>query len=132
MKRLPDWQLRLEAFARERRTMPFAWGTNDCATFAAAGIEALTGEVVLPEIRGYTEREALRLIEEHGGLRRIVGLALGNENPAIFAAVGDVVMVESGKREALAICNGATAIGAGPDGVVAVSMATAKAAWRVG
>lgn len=131
MKRLPDWQLRLEAFTRERASMPFAWGTNDCATFAAACVEAMTGVRPLPELRGYSALQAVRLIEERGGLRGIATEVLGEPIPAAFAAVGDVVLVRMGKADALGICNGSCAMGPGEAGIEMAAMGAVMAAWRV-
>lgn len=133
MKRLHDWQLRLEAFARARTEAPFAWGSNDCALFAADAVHALTGERLCEELRGYdSARQAIRILLEQGGVQGLATKALGGPIPVAMAAVGDVVTVRTGKREAMAICNGGTAIAAGPEGMVAVPMAFATAAWRVG
>ena len=133
MKRLPDWQLRLEAFARERRAMPFAWGSNDCALFAAGAVQAETGELVLPYMRGYSSaREALVLIEQAGGLRGIACHALGGFVAPALARIGDVVLVTVGKREALAVCNGGTVIAPAAHGLAALPMRQAVCAWRVG
>jgi hypothetical protein len=131
MKRLHDWQLRLEAFARERTPRPFEWGSNDCALFAADCVQALTGQQVCPELRGYDGRGALRLLEEHGGLHGLASKALGEPIPPVFATVGDVVLVRMGEGEALGICNGGVVIGPGPDGMAVVGMEAALAAWRV-
>jgi hypothetical protein len=133
MKRLPDWQLRLEAFARERADVPFAWGSNDCALFTADGVQAQTGVHLCPELRGHRNvREGLRALAALGGVRAIACKALGHPLPAAFARVGDVVVVQAGKREALAICNGQTAIAPGERGMVAFPMTQALGAWRVG
>lgn len=131
--RLHDWQLRLESFARERQEMPFQWGRNDCALFAADAVQALTGERLLPNMRGYSNvRDALRLIDAAGGLRSIACHALGGFVLPAYARVGDVVLVKDGKREALGMCNGGSVIGPGPAGMVAIGMDAALAAWRVG
>lgn len=133
MKRLYDWQLRLEAFAGERQAMPFQWGRNDCALFAADAVEAMTGRRLLPNMRGYSNaRDALRLIDGAGGLRSIACHALGGFILPAYAKVGDVVLVKVGKREALGICNGGTVLGPGPDGAAAIGMDAAVAAWKVG
>jgi hypothetical protein len=131
MNRVHDWQLRLEAFARERMARPFAWGSNDCALFAADCVRALTGETLCPELRGYDGRGALRLQEEHGGLHGLASWALGEPIPTAFARVGDVVLVRMGDGQALGICNGGVVIGPGPDGMAVVGMDAALAAWRV-
>lgn len=133
MKRYPDWQVRMQAFVRERRKMPFAWGRNDCAVFAADYLEAVTGERVCTDLRAHTNaREALQTLERAGGVRAIATRALGEPIPVVLAGVGDVVVIAVGKREALAVCNGGTAVAPGPAGVVAVPMQQALAAWRVG
>lgn len=132
MRRLPDWQLRLEAFGRERLQMPFAWGSNDCAIFAADWIEHATGERLMEHMRWHTNaREALRTLRE-SDLRSIATAALGEPISPLMARVGDVVVIRTGKREALAVCNGGTAIAPGPEGMVAIPMSEALAAWRVG
>lgn len=113
--------------------MPFAWGSNDCALFAADCVQALTGEHLCPDLRGYASAKgAMRRIKHAGGLRGLASLALGEPIPVLMAAPGDVVVIRTGKREAMAVCNGGTAIAAGPAGMVAVSMQQALSAWRVG
>lgn len=132
MKRYPDWQLRLEAFVRVR-SAPFEWAANDCALFAAGAVEAQTGVHLCPELRDYGNvREAMRALAAIGGVRALAARALGETIPVPFARIGDVVVVQAGKREALAICNGQTAIAPGPDGVIGFPMKQALAAWRVG
>lgn len=134
MSRYLDWQLRLQAFMRGRWHVPFAWGSNDCALFAADAVQAMTGEWLCVELRGYADaRGALRRLRAAGGVRGIATHALGPEIPVAFAAVGDVVaIVDDRRREALGICNGGTALVASHDGALAVSMRRAVAAWRVG
>lgn len=131
MRRFPDWQLRLEAFARERRNVPFSWGSNDCALFAADCVQALTGVQLCPELRGYDGRGALRLLQEHGGLQGLATEALGEPIAPVFAAVGDVVLLRMGEGQALGVCNGVVAIGPGPAGIEVAGMDAALAAWRV-
>lgn len=123
----------METFVRERREDPFAWGSNDCALFAADAVQAITGEFLCPELRGHRDvREGLRALARLGGVRAIATRALGEPGSPLMARIGDVVVIQAGKREALAICNGGSALAVGPDGIVAVSMSQALAAWRVG
>lgn len=128
-----DWQLRYEAFIAQRRAAPFAWGVNDCATFAADCVLALTGQdPAPPALRLHkTQKQALRALERHGGLSGIATAALGQPVAASQAGVGDVVLVKVGKRDALAVCNGQTAFGPSARGLVAVGMGCATLAWRV-
>jgi hypothetical protein len=128
-----DWQQRFSEFAAERRSMPFEWGRNDCCLFAADAVLAIAGTDPAADLRGrYSDAlGAMRLVEDQGGLRAIAFTALGEAVSPLMAGVGDVVLITNEGRELLAICNGVDAIGPGLDGMVALSMAAAIAAWKV-
>lgn len=133
--RLPDWQPRLEAFLAQRRTQPFAWGLNDCCTFAADCVQAITGQDPAPPgLRAHrTAKQAYRAIKRHGGVAAIARAAMGAPVPAALACVGDVVMVAAGAggREALAVCNGSTVMLPTSRGLASMALADAFCAWRV-
>lgn len=130
--RARNWQATLSAFIAERRSVPFAWGSNDCCLFVADAVQAMTGADPAAELRGYRSTlEAARLIEDLGGLERIASDALGDPVPPAFASVGDVVLIENDGRDLLALCNGTTALAPGELGMVVLGMDAAKAAWRV-
>ena len=44
LHRLPDWPERLAAYLADQRPHRFAWGTHDCARFAAGAVHAITGQ----------------------------------------------------------------------------------------
>lgn len=113
--------------------MPFTWGSNDCCTFAAAAIEAITGANPMAAAPSYdSEVGAARLILRAGDMHSLASEFLGASMPPAFAAVGDVVLVENEGREALGICNGTTVIGPSLDrGLVAIGMSAALAAWKI-
>lgn len=131
--RYHDWQIRFAAFVAARQTMPFAWGANDCCTFAADCILAITGvDVALSEQRQQSSAlQAARLLKTVGGVAGAATSALGEPMPALMAQVGDVVLADAAGRDMLAICNGATCMAPGPAGLVHISMATARKCWRV-
>ena len=131
--KLQDWQVRFEAFIKARRALPFAWGSNDCAIFAADCVQAITGQDPAPAgLRSHaTEKQAARSLERHGGLVGIATAALGEPVPISQACVGDVVLCKSGKRDMLAICNGSTALAPSAQGLVSVGMDDASMCWRV-
>ncbi len=130
--RLPDWQLRLEAFVAQRQEVPFVWGANDCALFVMDAVQAITGRDPAPHLRGHRNaRQAIGSLRDQGGLAVAACQCLGPFWSAQLAAVGDVVLVRMGKRVALGICNGTTALGPGAQGLVAVPMTEALLAWRV-
>lgn len=126
-----DWPTRFEAFTLARRSMPFAWGANDCCSFAGDCVQALTGVDAAATLRGHaTAKQAYRALQQHGGVAGIATAAWGQPIPAAFAQVGDVVLTKAGKRDMLAVCNGGTALAPGAHGLVSVSMADATLCWR--
>ncbi len=130
--RLRDWQLRLAEFSQSRASMPFDWGTNDCCTFTADAVHAMTGRSVREGFPAYEgEIGALRAIAAGGGLLQLVSQILGEPVSPKMAAVGDVVLVLNAEREMLGICNGTSVLAPGVEGVTVVSMETALAAWRI-
>lgn len=68
LTRYPDWPLRLAHSIEARRSRPFAWGTNDCAIFAADMIEAITGRDFAIAFRGRYKSKAgsVRMLRAHG------------------------------------------------------------------
>ena len=48
--------------------MPFAWGVNDCCTFAAGWVRELTGQDTMANLLASTARQASRSIAALGGL----------------------------------------------------------------
>lgn len=130
--RLPDWQERFSDFGKARGSMPFAWGSNDCCTFAAACIAAITGTNPMADVRPYnTERAAARLISKGGGLLALATSFLGASVSPLRAGVGDVVLVTNEGREMLGICNGVNVVAPGEFGMVALGMQAAVAAWKI-
>lgn len=130
--RRADWQIQLSEFARTHARMPFEWGRNDCCLFTVDAVQAMTGIDHAARFRGYsTALAAARVVEQQGGIRQLAIDAWGPPVSPLLAGVGDVVMVINEDRELLAVCNGATAIGPGPEGLAVMDMAAAVAAWKI-
>ncbi|WP_183024386.1 DUF6950 family protein [Variovorax sp. UMC13] len=130
--RRADWQLRLAEFAKKRVSMPFEWGRNDCCLFTVDAVLAMTGVDYAARFRGYsTALAAARVVEQQGGIRQLAVDAWGAPVSPLLAGVGDVVLVINESRELLAVCNGTTAIGPGPDGLAVMDMSAAIAAWKI-
>lgn len=131
MRRI-DWQERFAAFARDRASMPFEWGSNDCCTFAAGAVEALTGRNPMAGFAAYgDEISAARLIHGGGGLQALATSLLGQPTSPLMAGVGDVVILMNEGRELLAVCNGTSALAPGPAGTVVLGMSAAVAVWKI-
>lgn len=131
MKRLEDWPERLAAYVDAHRDTPFRWGQNDCATFAAGAVEAITGhpmEVPIVE----SAQDYARFVADLGALREHVTDHLGEPlaSPA-FAQRGDVVLLLVDGRDSLGVCIGAQVAAPGPTGLLVVPLSRASTAWRV-
>lgn len=131
MKRREDWAEQLAQYLDDRRDAAFAWGVQDCATFAAGAVRAMTGQTLdIPRVE--SADAYARLVREHGPLADQVAELLGAPLPSpAFAQRGDVVLVAIGGRETLGVCIGAEAAAPAAEGLLMVPMATASAAWRV-
>lgn len=108
MQRHPDWPERFRRALDARRRLPFAWGTNDCATFAADVIAAMTGVDFAEGLRGqYASREEADALLEERGWGDVEGLA-----DAFLPRLegrprrGDVVMLQGLEGRYLAVCLG--------------------------
>lgn len=95
--RLPQWEGLLTAYLERVTEVPFAWGSNDCALFAASAVQAMTGIDPAEGLRG-TYRTALGAAEalrQHGAgtLLKTVTLWLGEPKHVAQAHRGDIVML---------------------------------------
>lgn len=135
MKRLRGWEQRLAAATTAALRRPYAWGSHDCALFAADCVLAVTGEDFAAEFRGQydTDQSARRLLAQLGC--EDVGDLAGRFLPEIEprdARRGDVVMMPGKMGAFLAIVDGRTAVGPVSRGLAHVPMSVAVRAWRVG
>jgi hypothetical protein len=65
--RLADWEANLLAVLAHHASQPGAWGKSDCWMMTMEAVEAMTGEKVLPKLRGYkTEAAGYKLFAKHG------------------------------------------------------------------
>jgi hypothetical protein len=134
MQRLPGWPELLAAFVAQRSAMPFAWGTNDCCTFASDGVLAITGTDPMADLRGYTSAaHAQRILVRGGGLMALVSERLGWHLETKFAQRGDMVLVPmADDQQFLGLCMGSTFAAPGPHRMVIGPMSTALACWPIG
>lgn len=131
--RLTDWTRRLSALMLEREPLPFAWGANDCASFAADAVQAQRGEDALAELRGprRTALAARRQERDIGGIPAAIARAGLAEVPPALAQRGDLLWLEQGGEHVLAVCWGEFAAAPGPEGLAFAPAGRAVRAWRV-
>lgn len=136
MARIPTWPEALAVEIAAARRAPYLLGTHDCLRFTCGCIEAMTGVDYWPRFAGYsTRREALRTIAKIApSLGEAVSLVLGVEQqPALWARRGDVVLFHDAAGDHLGVCTGASAAVLGESGLVAVRLDHPGIAgsWRV-
>ena len=130
-----NWPRHFYDFLAERNAMPFAWGSNDCALFAAACVQAISGHDIASAYVGLYDNAAgtLSVISQAGGLQAICQQHLGDPIPVAMAQRGDVVYIQHPQtgRDCLAICCGNELASPGPDGLLYVPVSNGIMAWRV-
>lgn len=133
MARFPDWPQRLSRAIEARRRLPHAWGSNDCALFAADLVAAQTGQDFGAPFRGrYSDREGADAILAslgHGDLADLVDSCLprGEGRPQR----GDVVLQPGPEGPFLTIAWGGGVVGPGASGVVLMPRAAETLFWKV-
>lgn len=123
----------LIALLEGRASRPFEWGhdKHDCVSFAAAAVEAQTGENPIRRL-GYTwstERGAARLLNRLGGVAAVADLALTRLPAPAFAHRGDIGLVEIEGRQSLVVIEGELVAGPGLAGLVRGPRSALTLAW---
>jgi len=132
--RFDNWPMLLSAYLTERRTMPFAWGSNDCLTFAAKGVLAMTGQDFSANYPAYeTEAEATALLNANGGYSGIISACLGDGTDKFKTARrGDVALVMMGNPSAGLVDDTGQRIAVlVPSGLIRVPLSRALRIWGV-
>lgn len=130
--RRQDWPMRLAKFLDARRDLPFAWGTNCCASFAIAWVLEMTGQRVFDVdwIDAASAEEKRRAI---GGMRQAWRDTLGPEQQNWMAVRrGDVALVDIDGRECGVVCTGTTLAGPGVERMMHLPLDRAVLVWRIG
>lgn len=128
--RREGWERRLFELIEARRSEPFAWGKNDCLTFALEGFEAVHGVPALELPGSYkTEVGAARLLKRlgHASLEAAATSVLGKPLASVLLAQrGDIAFLDG-----LMVVTGKEAVGPGADGLEARPLADLKMVWRL-
>lgn len=124
------------AFIESRQAMPHAWGkrANDCISFAALAVQALTGDDVLARC-GHDwagRRGALRVLAKVGGRAAAADLMLTRLPSPAFAHRGDVGLVETPAFASLVVVEGQLLVAPGASGLVRLPRSAMSIAWSAG
>lgn len=142
MQRKHTWVEDLYEFVRSRKDTPYAWGTNDCCSFACDAIVTMTGTDVYEEFRGgyTTEAEAGALLMQVVGSTdkvkaiEYITTKFGMQEITVpFAQRGDVVLlnVDGGFALGIVHLDGISAAAVAAEGLHRVPLTFATRAWRV-
>ncbi|MEN8675885.1 MAG: hypothetical protein ABF298_00725 [Alteriqipengyuania sp.] len=135
LPRVENWERLLASAIDTARAKPFVWGVHDCPTFAFETRMILTdGEDIAALWRGRytTALGGARVMRRLGwaSLEDMGCALLGEPRPGVLLAQrGDIVLADTGLG--FGICNGASAVGMAPAGLVTVPLTACRRAWRV-
>ena len=135
MPRVDHWETLLAAAIDTARARPFIWSLHDCPTFAFETRMILTGgEDVAALWRGrYTTAlggERVRRRLGWASLEEMGRALLGEPRPGVLLAQrGDIVLADTGLG--FGICNGASAVGMAPEGLMTVPLTSCRLFWPI-
>lgn len=122
------------AYLDARALRPLAWGSraNDCISFAAGAVEALTGRdlIAAAGFRWASAAGAARVLKRVGGIAGALDLVLPRTECAM-AHRGDVGLAVIEGRESCVVIEGALVVGPGVERLVRVPRAVLVQAWSV-
>jgi hypothetical protein len=113
LKRLPHWETKLfHQFLVDSAHLPFEWGTQDCALFAANGIQSITGQDIAVDFRDkyHDEAGAFQTIKDVCGGKCVADAAaycaakfgLNPLDKPLMAQRGDLVVLQAPSRALVA------------------------------
>jgi hypothetical protein len=150
VRRKDHWQRLFHDFIEARGDQPFAWGTNDCCTFAADAVLAMTGVDLAADYRGqysdqFTAQARMATVTGVGGatVEDVLAHAASQfgltEWPTVkLAQRGDLLVFDGGAAEDAGVSvgvvylNGVHAAFVAPDGLHRIPVVKCRRAWRVG
>ena len=129
--RVDDWETAFQQLLDEWARREFAYGSADCACWAAAAVLALTGQDFYAPFRGRYRSaagsvRALRLYGA-GDLPSTLTAALGEPVHRAFAGRGDIVMMQGNAG----VCTGREALVFTEDGFETQPLEQCELAWKV-
>lgn len=104
----------------------FAWGEFDCLLCAAGYVIPTTGiDYLAGQPKWTTAKEALRVVENLGGMEAILDTHFKRINPNL-AKDGFIAL----HNKTVCLFSGAHIVAPGPDGLVFIERTRAKCAWQ--
>lgn len=118
--------MRLADYLQQHRHTSFEWGKHDCVLFAARWVQIATGVDHLADVPAWhDEREALRMLRDHGGLEALLDERFERVHPNL-AQDGALTIYE----RSVCLFSGAHIVGPGLAGLTFNNRTLATCAWR--
>lgn len=127
-----DWPQRLALFVEQRRATPFAWGAQDCCTFACDAVVHMTGADPMASLRHIATATAARRLLKRIPLPILAAQHLGPMQTTAMAQRGDLLLLEQRGQHLLGVCLGHQWAAPGHHGLVFGPMDGALGAWPIG
>lgn len=135
MERLPDWEPRLVALANGWRTRPYVYGVSDCACFAQAAVEAVTGVLLLEGIekpRGMMGAARFMISRGWESVEDMAEELLGTPVDPAATRRGDIVSFVGDGESHLAVRIGDVALSPSASGLAVIVPRCWHLGWKVG
>lgn len=132
MRRRPDWPERLIDYIVARESRPFKWGKGeqDCSSFSAGGVLAMTDADIMADVPDYASAEDADLLLAKP-LEQWLDERLPRRARASLAQRGDLALANLDGQDTVMIVEGATLVGPGRRGLVRLPRSAMHAAWAV-
>lgn len=116
--------MNLSEYIAAHLNTPFAWGSNDCMSFAIGWVEIATGKKHLPTEMWRSELQAARIIKRNGGLVAALDAHFRKIHPN-YAKDGDIAIFDG----VVSLVSGVHIVAPGADGLVFKPRTGADHAW---
>lgn len=132
MSRVENWEIALADALAAAEAVPFSWENGGCIGLAIDCVTAITGKAPIQKPKLADALAAKRWLKKngHADLAEAIAAQL-EEIPVVFASRGDVGIVERDGNQTAAVCAGLYWTARSEAGLVRVSRAEIKRAFRV-
>ena len=135
--RKDHWQPLYHAEVEKALHEPFAWGQNDCATFASRVIDAISdldtkAKLAAAGMVWDSELGAAKVIAKAGGLEHALSFILGEPVKWALCMHGDCMLAtDGGGQEVVAVHDGSQLLATSAGGLISLPLERAIKGWRI-
>ena len=129
-----NWPTLLIRYVAEHEDSEFKWGTTDCVSFAAGGVEVMTGHNYMEQVPDYHTEEGSRAAFEALGFKNVVEVADFLFYRIKMPSRGTLVCRKFETGRALGLCLGCVDVFMSPRGLTKINVELPEASvirWRI-